>query len=124
MLTWALKFFELFGETLTACLFDEIWCVSFNWPFCDVLELPLQLHEFLVAEIIREAIEVKAFDILFQMQFFESAQIKALLHLEYLSIKLTNTLVMHALILLPDLIEGLFNFIVSFLLINGDRLQM
>jgi hypothetical protein len=58
------------------------------------------------------------------MQFFESAQIKALLHLEYLSIKLTNTLVMHALILLPDLREGLFDFKESLLLIIGDHLQM
>ena len=74
--------------------------------------------------MIREVIKVKAFDILVKMQFFESAHLKALLHLEYLSIKLTNTLVMHALILLPDLREGLFDFIVSFLFINGDRLQM
>jgi divalent metal cation (Fe/Co/Zn/Cd) transporter len=74
--------------------------------------------------MIREVIEVKAFDILVQMQFFESAQIKALLHLEYLGIKLTNTLVMHALILLSDLSEGLFDFIVSILFIIGDRLQM
>ena len=58
MFTWALKFFELFGETLTACLFDDIRCMSFHIPFCDVLELPLQLHEFLVAEMIREAIEI------------------------------------------------------------------
>jgi hypothetical protein len=98
--------------------------VSFHRLFCDVQELPLQLHEFLVAVMIREVIKVKAFDILVKMQFFESAHLKALLHLEYLSIKLTNTLVMHALILLPDLREGLFDFIVSFLFINGDRLQM
>jgi hypothetical protein len=78
MFTWALKLFKLFGETLTACLFDEIWCVSFNWLFCDVQELPFKLHEFLVAVMIREVIEVKAFDVLVQMQFFESAQIKAL----------------------------------------------
>jgi hypothetical protein len=60
--------------------------------------------------MLREALIVEAFKILGQIDFFDSEERKALLHLVDFSIKLTDAQVMHNLVLLLDLREGLFNF--------------
>ena len=68
-----------------------------------------------------EALIVEAFKILGQIDFFDSEERKALLHLVDFSIQLTDAQVMHNLVLVLDLREGLFNFKESLLLvINGS----
>ena len=71
-----------------------------------------------------EALIVEAFKILGQIDFFDSEERKALLHFVDFSIKLTDAQVMHNLVLLLDLREGLFNFKESLLLIINGSLQM
>jgi hypothetical protein len=71
-----------------------------------------------------EALIVETFKILGQIDFLDSEKRKALLHLVDFSIKLTDAQVMHNLVLLLDLREGLFNFKESLLLIINGSLQM
>ena len=74
--------------------------------------------------MLSEAIEVDAFKILCQMEFFDSKEIKALLHLAHLSIKLSDAQIMYCLILVLHLGEGNLDFKESLLLIIRHPLQV
>ena len=73
--------------------------------------------------MLRESVIAEALDILGQIDFFNSEERKALLHLLQFSIKLSDALVTHSLILILDLRVGLLNFKVSLLLIIVESLK-
>ena len=73
--------------------------------------------------MLREAVIAEAFDILAQIEFFNSEERKALLHLVQFSIKLSDALVTHSLVLILDLRVGLLNFKDSLILIIVESLN-
>ena len=73
--------------------------------------------------MLREPVIAEALDILGQIDFFNSEERKALLHLVQFSIKLSDALVTRSLVLILYLIVGLLNFKESLLLIIVESLN-